>query len=147
MRRYALLCLLSFAFVGCTKDSPEDAVKSVVRAAMEGANEKRVTKVVENALDNFEGPRGADLRDSRRLLTGYFLQQGWLRVFEQDLAVQIEGDVAHAQLEVIMARGKPVEKLEDVLPKQASKYRFELDLEKTDGDWKFRRAKAEQLPF
>ena len=133
---------------GCRKaQSDEDQVRAVIRRAIEAANEKKAGDVVEDAASDFAGPRGADLRECRRILTGYFLQKGWLKVFEQRLEVQVEGTSADAKLEVVVARGTPVTSIEDVVPKQASRLSFDLKLRKRDGAWLFTNADYQERPL
>ena len=125
--------------------SEEDRVKAVIRRAIEAANEKQASAVVAEVAPGFEGPSGADVRECRRILTGYFLQRGWLKVFERRLDVAIDGSKARAELEVVLARGTPVKTVEDVVPKQASRVYFELELERNDDDvWRFTRASYRQ---
>ena len=125
----------------CTKTpSEEDRVRAVIRKAIDAANEKRAGKVVEDTARDFKGPRGLGVQECRRILTGYFFQQGWLKVFERKLDVTLEGTKAIAKLEVLVARGEPVESVEDLLPKQASRIDFDLELEKKDGAWSFTQA-------
>lgn len=130
------LLLLVFLFTSCATKSEEDRIREVVRAALEGVNERKLSQVVENAVPEFKGPKGANLDECRRVILGYLLQQGWLGAFERKLEVVVDGDTATATLEAILARGNPVEKLEDVVPTNAAVYGFDLRLEKRSGDWK-----------
>ena len=131
---------MAAALTGCKKDDDEKLVKRVIRDAVEAANEKRAAGVVEDAADHFVGPRKADVRESRRLLMGFFLRKGWLKVFEKKLEVTVAGTTAQAKLEVAVAEGEEVKTLQDLLPTNATMLEFDLDLEKIDGDWKFVKA-------
>lgn len=145
---WALVLPMILGAAACTKKlSEEDRVRAVIRQAIEAANEKKAGEVVEDAAPGFKGPGGHDVRDCRRLLTGYFLQRGWLKVFERQLDVRVEGANARAGLEVLVARGNPVESIEDVLPNQASRLAFELTLEKREGAWRFTQATYQQRPL
>ncbi len=144
--RLLLLGLLPL-LASCTKTSDQDKIKAVIDRAISAANEKRAGGVVEDALPNFKGPRGADVRESRRILMGYFLRQGWVRVFKRDLQVQVAGDKATATLDATIAVGKPVQKLEDVLPTNGAAVVFTLELEKKGDDWKFAKASYRKKPL
>ena len=141
-----LLSLLSS--IGCKRAlSDEEQVRAVIRKAVSAANDKEAAGVVEDTAPGFKGPGGADVAECRRILTGYFLQQGWLKVFERGLEVNVEGAKASAELDALVARGTPVESVEDILPKQASRLVFELQLEKNERGWAFSRASYRQRPL
>ncbi len=144
--RLFLLALLPL-LAHCTKTSDEDKIKAVIDRAITAANEKRAGGVVEDALPSFKGPRGADIRESRRILMGYFLSKGWVRVFKREVSVQVQGDQATATLDATIAIGKPVQKLEDILPTNGAAVVFTLELQKKDGDWKFTKASYRKKPL
>lgn len=123
-----------------SKVTPEDAVRATIRRAIEAANDRNASKTLSDASQTFKGPRGADVRECRRILLGFFLQQGWIKVFERALTVEVDGNTAHATLDVIMAQGNPVERIEDIVPKQATELIFSLDLALEAGKWTFVRA-------
>jgi hypothetical protein len=139
--RLALLSIALIAVVAasCSK-TEEERVRAVVRKAVAAGNEKDSGGVVEDAAPGFVGPRGMPVDDCRRILLGYFMREGWIRAFEKDISVTIDGDKATAVLDAILARGNEVKKLEDVIPTNAQRFVFTLELTKIDGDWKFTRA-------
>jgi hypothetical protein len=144
-----LLSLAALAATSaCKKDNDEDLIKAVVRKAVQAANDKKASGVVEDAAEHFKGPRNADLRECRRILIGFFMKKGWIRAFERKLDVTLV-DATHAKaiLQVALAEGKPVDKPQDLLPTNATMLEFDLDLEKIDGDWKFVKAGYEHLRF
>lgn len=130
------------------RDSEEDRVRAVIRKAVAAGNEKKVGEVVEDAVENFRGPRGASLQDCRRVLLGYFMQQGWIRAFEQDLKVSFV-DTTHArvELDLVLARGNEVKKLEDVVPTNASRFLFTIELSLVSGEWKLTSADYAERAF
>ncbi len=139
-----LLFALSLFTLSCKGDD-EAQIRALVRRAMEAANEKRVSGVVEDAAPEFRGPRGADLSESRRILLGFFMGRGWVRVFERRIEVTLlDGAAAKAEVEVVLAQGRPVEKLEDLLPTDATVLVFSLELVKRGGDWALTRAEYRQ---
>lgn len=99
-------------------------------------------------METFRGPRGASLQDCRRILLGYFMQQGWIRAFEQDLKVTFT-DASHArvELDLVLARGNEVKKLEDVVPTNASRFLFTISLEQIAGAWKLTSADYAERAF
>lgn len=125
----------------CKKESEEDRVKAVVQKAIDAANAKKAGGVVEDALPTFRGPQNADLAECRRIITGYLLSPGWVHVFVRDLSVSVDGDRAKATIDTVLARGNPVEKLEDLVPTNGDALTFEVELLRLDGAWKFEQAR------
>jgi hypothetical protein len=131
------LFLASLALFACKGPSEEDRIKKVIESAVAAANEMKAKEVVENALPSFKGPGGKPPDDCRRILAVYFVSAGWTHVFTRGLEITVDGDKAKAKLDTVIAQGKPVEKLEDLVPTNGDAITFELELEKVDGDWKF----------
>src|SRR5689334_1929006 len=132
---FFVACL--FVLPACKRASEEDRVKAVIRAAVTAGNEKKAGEVVRNAAPSFKGPGESDVNECRRILIGVFLQNEWMHTFERNLAVRVEGDTAQAELGVAIARGKQVERIEDVAEADLDLLIFDLELAKLDGDWKF----------
>ncbi len=147
--RAAVGLLLALAAPASCKDakSDEDLVKEVVRQAIEAANEKKAKGVLLHATEDFRGPRNRNAQECRRILLGFFFQEKWLWVFERKLDVEVKGKTATAALEAILARGKPITEVKDIVPTNATNLLFELELKKTDEGWRFHKAKYHQKPF
>ncbi|MCK6548228.1 hypothetical protein L6R52_20440 [Myxococcota bacterium] len=136
-----LTCALALtSFTNCSKTSDEDLVRAVIFRAIDGANEKAPAKVLADVAPGFQGPGGADVQESKRILLGYFLQQGWIRVFPRGLEITVDGARATAKLGAVVARGNEVKRIEDVLPTNGDVVEFTLELSKESGDWKLTRA-------
>lgn len=129
--------LLATTVAACKKTSDEDLIREKVRAALTAVNEKKAGDIVADAAEDFRGPRNIDLRETRRYITGYMIGGGWLRAFEHSLDVEVDGDTAHVDLETLLAKGNQIKSIEDVLPTNGSRVKFDLDLERRDGEWKF----------
>jgi hypothetical protein len=136
----ACAVLLAGGIAGCRKDSDEDQVRAVIRKALTAANEKSAGGVVADAANGFKGPQNSDINECRRILVGYFMQQGWLHAFEKDLQITVDGANAKAKLECVLAKGRAVQKIEDVIPTDATVLEFDFDLAKLGDGWKFTRA-------
>lgn len=132
--------LILGAFSGCKSESEEDRVRAVIQRVIDAANDKKPGQVVADALPSFRGPQNADLADCRRIITAYLLAPGWVHVFVRSLEVTVEGETAKATLDTVLAQGKPVEKLEDLLPTNGDALTFVVELLKVDGEWKLERA-------
>lgn len=135
---FSLLAAVAASSTACKKENDEDLVKAVIRKAVDAANEKSAKGVVEDAAESFVGPRKANKREARRILMGFFLRKGWIKAFERKLEVTIDSETeASALLEVVLAEGKEVKALKDVLPTNGTVLEFKLKLRKIDDDWKF----------
>jgi hypothetical protein len=136
----SMTALLLLLLAGCQKKSDQDRIGLLLDQTIAAADEKSAGGVVEHAAEDFKGPQGADLRECRRILTGYFLGKGWLKVFEQSREIIVDGDTATAKLDVIIAVGNEVQKLEDLVPTNGTHLLFDVALKKTAGEWKYERA-------
>jgi hypothetical protein len=136
----ALLCFFLFIPLACKKESDEDRIKAVIRSAIDAGNQKKAAEILQHVTADFQGPRGADAAESRRLLLGLFLQNQWLHTFERGSSVTVDGDVAKAEVDLAIARGNPVARLEDVPAANLDLLVFDLDLVRVDGAWKIKRA-------
>lgn len=145
--RVLLLVAFCLTSLSCKKTPDEDIIRAHVQAALTAVNEKKPADVVEHAADDFKGPRKADLRETRRTITGFLLTRGWVRALERKLDVTVEGDTAHVDLEVVLAEGKAIEKIEDVVPTNATVLDVDLDLERRDDEWLFVRGEYRHVRF
>jgi hypothetical protein len=143
--RLAALALIAATAASCKK-SDEDRIKAIIRSAVSAVEQKSASRVLEHAGEGFKGPDRADIRECRRILLGYFLSQGWIRAFDRDLTVTVDSDRATAKLEILLAKGNPVKKIEDVIPTNADLFEFDLALAKQGGDWRFTSATYKRLP-
>lgn len=135
--RPALALLLLAVLAGCKEKSDEDRIGEILDQTIAAANAREPGGVVEHASEAFVGPRRADKKECRRILVGYFLRSGWVRVFEQDRKITVTGDEATVMLDVVVAVGKEIEKLEDLIPTNGTRMVFDVKLSKLDGEWKY----------
>jgi hypothetical protein len=140
----ALLILLFLA--SCREKSDQDLIGELVDRTISAANERKAGGVVEGATESFKGPQGTDLHECRRVLTGYFLQNGWVRVFEQSREIEVDGNSAKLKLDVVIAVGNAIEKLEDLVPTNGTHLIFDVALSKIDGEWKYVSASWTRAP-
>jgi hypothetical protein len=142
MRSTALLLLL---LLGCREKSDRDLISALLDQTINAANEKSASGIVEHAAPDFRGPQNADVNECRRVLTGYFFGKGWLRVFEQNREITVDGTTAAVKLDVVIAVGNEVQKLEDLVPTNGTHLLFYVALEKTAGEWTYKSAKYEHV--
>lgn len=131
--------LLTAGLAAACEDDPsdEDQIRAAVERALAAVNDKRPADVVEDAAETFVGPRSMKKADVRRTLAGYLLTQKWVKAFRRDLQIEVKGDTAHVDLEVVVAQGNKIETLEDVVPTNGTVLDMDLELERQDGEWRF----------
>lgn len=145
----ALLALFSLtAPLGACTDpaAPEQIVRGQITAALDAAREKDLGDVFDDVADDFSGPRGATLRETKRTVAGYLLRPGWMTVFAPrvDVAPPEDG-IVRARIELVVARGRPVEELEDVLPTNADRFTVRTTSRQVDGAWRFSSAEVDRV--
>lgn len=146
-RALALLALLS-AFACTDPASPEQIVRGQIDAAVAAARGKDVGDVFRDVADDFDGPRGADRRESKRMVAAQLLRPGWVSVFAPRVDVSPPEDGAvRATVELVVARGRPVERLEDVLPTNADRFTLRTTSRQVDGAWRFVAGEIDRAPW
>lgn len=156
MRSALALGGVALLLTACPKaESPEGEIRNLVLDAAAAVAEHDTSAVVAPLAEDFCGARlrrgaprvrarspgapcpGADREAVRRAVMARLLPRGWIRVFVRRLDVEVEGPSrAEAVLDAVIARGEPVERLEDLLPTQADELLLELDLERRSEGWR-----------
>ena len=129
-----LLCCLP-ALIGCPLPDDETLVERRIRGMVKAAQNRDLDGIMSRVAETFEGPRGIDRSEVKRMLAGRLLSNRWVRVFERDLQVTVNGDAAEARLRAVLAQGNKAERLQDILPTDASYATFNIKLSKQDGIW------------
>lgn len=141
---------LALLFAGaCTEpDRPEAIVRSQINQALAAARGKDLGDVFDHVAPDFVGPGGMGLRETQRYVAGYLLRPGWMTVFAPrvDVSPPDEDGIVRSRLELVVARGRPVEKLEDVLPTDADRLWVRTESRERRGAWGFTRAEVDRGP-
>jgi hypothetical protein len=124
----------------CKSESDETRIRVLIEAVIEAANDRRTGDVFNEVADNFQGPQGMGLQETRRYLTGFFLQKGWVHIFSRNLEIQVNGTQATVLLDTVLARGPEVQRLTDLLPQNAGGYLFRIRLRMQSGEWQITQA-------
>ncbi|MFO0581606.1 MAG: hypothetical protein U0229_04990 [Anaeromyxobacter sp.] len=113
----------------------EELVRAVFARAAAAAEAKRPGDVVADVSERF---RAGDLdRDgARRLAAGVILRGGWVSASVAGAAVRVEGDLASAVVDVVLARAGGARPLAELLPGQASVHRFDVRLAREPDGWR-----------
>lgn len=146
--RWAAAPGLLLGLLACAEDAaPEQIVRRQINAALEAARDRDVGDVFEHVADPFQGPRGSSRAEVKRVVAGHFLRSGWMTVFAPrvDVAAAEDGAIK-ATIDLVMARGEPVESLEDVLPSRADRFTLRTTSRNVDGTWRFVAAEIDRGP-
>jgi hypothetical protein len=131
----AALALLVLLPACSRKQSDEEQIRTLVTSAVHAAEEKRVGDVMDVVSERFAG-EGLDKRGVKQLVAFHVLRESWVALTVSGDQVAVQGDAATATVDVVMIRSGPGRKLAELLPHQASVHRFDLKLNREDGDWK-----------
>jgi len=131
---------------GCpSSDAPETVVRRQVDRAIAAARERDLGDVFADVAKSFSGPNELTLHETRRHVAARLLRPGWMTVFAPRVEVDPpEGGIVRARIDLVVARGRPVEKLEDVIPSQAEHLRVRTASRRVDGVWQFVRAEVDR---
>lgn len=126
----------------------ETLVRALLDDAARAAAEKRPGDAADALSERFRGPNGLDRDDTRRLVAGLVLREGWVGVSIAGVALALEGATGTANVDVLLARGGGAGKsLAALLPGEASVHRFALGLEREPDGWRVVEAAWRPVPL
>lgn len=132
-----LLAIAALALAAaCRKaESDDDRIRAVFTRAARAAEEKRIGDVVADVSERF---RAGDLdRDgARQLAAAVILRGGWLSASVSGVTVRVEGDLAAAVVDVVLARGAGKPSLATLAQGEASVHRFDVRLAREPEGWR-----------
>ena len=122
--------VLIWLFTRAPAKGPEEQVRSLISQAIEDAEDGDVGDLMDVVSDRYQG-QGGDRAGLRQYLTGMVLGGGIdVKVLTQQ--VSVDGDVARAELDVVLVRGG----LRGAAMGDAGARTVRVDLAREDGDWK-----------
>ncbi len=140
-------CIVIFVLagtLGCEDQrSPEAIVRAQIEAGIQGARAKDLGDVFANVDPSFQGPRGIDLRESKRMVAAQLFRPGWFGVFAHNIEVRrTDEDTVESVVDLFVARGEPVESIEDLVPSRSDSVHLELTSRGSGSSWRFIEARA-----
>lgn len=116
---------------GAERGGPEAELYAWIDAVQQAAEEKDRRGIIDRISTSYIDARGNGRDDIENRLRVYFLRQGGITVIPTVNDIRIFGETAaEVSLTVAMAGTS-----DSRLGISADAYRFELELEKVDGDW------------
>ena len=132
VRRYAIALIGALLAAGCGggADTPESELRAWVAAAEEEAEARDRRALIKRVADSYIDGRGNNRDSVDKLFRYYFLRQQSVVLLSNIETIEVFGDTAaEVALTVGMAGSS------GGLNLSADAYRFELELEKREGDW------------
>lgn len=136
MRLLIILGLWGLLFLGgCSNESPEDQVRLFIKTAEDAVENNEIGDVREMISESYSDDKGRTKKDIIRYLSYQLLRKRSIHLFTSiDTITIVSENQAKVNLFVAMT-GQPVESA-SILPQlHADIYRFDLNLQKEDGDW------------
>ncbi len=118
-----------------TPPTDEELVARLFDDAARAAEERRVSDAVAGVSERFSG-QGLDRRAVKQLVAFHALRGEWVSASIAGRAIAIEGDLARATVDVVLARSGKGKALQDLLPADARAYRIATRLEREKEGWR-----------
>ena len=138
LRTRLLLAVAAAAVLlaACSRNQPDEAqIRSLISDAVRAAEEKQVDRVVRGVSETFRSG-DVDRRGVKQLVAYHVLRGSWVALTVSGDHVVVDGDSASAVVDLVMVRGGAGRTLPELLPEQASVYRFTLKLARESEGWK-----------
>ena len=134
---FVFMLLFFLTLSSCSKGvSEENRLKAIVNEVAEAGQKKDIDGVREHISKLYKDQEGNDYDGVRRILLYHFIRAETVSVFVRSTDVEIKGDTALVKANAILARGKEVKSIKDIIPESAAGYRFEMIFKKEGKDWK-----------
>ncbi len=143
LSRIGAASILTVLLVACgdERSAPEEEIRGWVEAVHVAAEAKDRGAIVERISDAYIDGRGNSRQDVDNMIRVMFLRQNTIALFPSIDSIEvIEGTIANVDVTVGMAGTN-----QSALGLSADAYRFELELERDDSDWKLISARWGEL--
>ena len=143
LSRIGVASLTAVLLVACggERSAPEEEIRAWIDAVHVAAEEKDRRAIVERISEGYVDGRGNSRDDIENTIRLMFLRQSTIALFPTIDSIEvIDGTAANVALTVGMAGTN-----QSALGLSADAYRFELELERGDSDWKLISARWGEL--
>ena len=140
----SLVFVIIITALGCHKETEQDKVKKVITDIQMAAQEKDISKIINNLAKTYNDPQGYNYETIRGLLLGYFFQYPKISAYINNLEISIEGTSAKAVFQTVLTSGNKTGSVSDVIPQSLGTYDFNVSLKKEWNGWKVTSARWEQ---
>ncbi|MBI5561152.1 MAG: hypothetical protein HY883_07775 [Deltaproteobacteria bacterium] len=142
LKKCLALFAVFMAFSGCSKPKTDEALlRAIVENVASSAREKDVKGVIKHISKDYNDDKGNDYDSAKGILIYEFLRSEKVSVFVMGVTVEVKEERALVNARVVLVRGKEVKSIKDVIPEDASGFKFSIVFRKEDGQWKALSAK------
>lgn len=134
-------------------EDPADRIRQAIRHTIEAAEAQDLGGIMDVVSKHFTARNKGFDRDGLKGMLYFQLRRGaWRKIFLTDAEIDLDDSDtptrAEVRLEALLAAGKEVKSITDILPTNAAKYRFDLVFAREDDDeWRVIAADYKQLPI
>ena len=143
LSRIGAASLMALLLVACggERSAPEEEIRAWVEAVHVAAEDKDRRAIVDRISESYVDGRGNSREDVENIIRVMFLRQSTIVIFPTIDSIEvIGGTAANVEVTVGMAATN-----QSALGLSADAYRFELELERGDSDWKLISARWGEL--
>ena len=143
---FAALLAVFLVLVSCSKrPADEELIRAAVASAVKSAELKDVSAFMKKVSRSYRDDYGNDYGAIKAILFSRLFVSEKNRFFVSGVSVEVKGDMAVADVKVVMVFGKEPATIKEVLPEDAAAMRFGIVLARKDGDWKAVSASWERI--
>ena len=133
--------MMLLAACGDSRSEPEEEIREWVAAGVEAAENKERRSLIGLVSGSYADARGHDRNDIENLLRVYFLRQHKIGLLTKIEEITIYGDTAARLIMTVGMAGTN----DGVMGFSADAYRFDMELEKDNGEWQLIAARWGEL--
>lgn len=142
---FPILLILFFAIQGCSRTPDKELIRRSMDSAVKAAEARDVPAFMESVSKDYRDDNGNDYKAIKQMVFYEFMKGERVNVFLRSADIEVAGDKAAVVANVILARGKEVKSLKDIVPEDADGFRFNIMFKKEKGGWKALNAKWESI--
>ena len=133
----AAIALVLFFVMRRGPEDPEEQVRRTLEEAVKEVEARDLGALMDHVSERFKA-RSMDKRSLKGFMFMQLRRGDWRRVFLVDTQIEIGASQQTAQVETgaVLATGENIERLEDVVPTDAGSYRFDIQMELEEDDWR-----------
>jgi hypothetical protein len=132
------LSLILWASCTSKTQTPTEQVTDFIHQGIKAMENNQIGDVTSLLSETYQDPYGRNQKKMKRLVF-FILKRGRVTIFLENLKVRFENDMAFVDCELIGLEGRhKINAIKDLLPKNAKRFKLELQIAKEKDQWKLR---------
>lgn len=127
----AVLCIGMLLLPGCTRSTPEDALRVQLQQMQAAASAREPRAFMDGVAEDFSGEDGIDRAALHNLLRVQFLANATVGATTGPVSIELHGDKATVRFSIVLTGGDG-----RVLPDRVQSYAVTSGWRLQDGEWK-----------